>query len=195
MLRDVARVSIFLVLLASVAPARAQNDALHRAYEAVKERTLTEYEFNMAGITRQMLSQGASVSKIIPVRERMKMLSYNRAVILAECAAESEKDRPPNSPPLPPQWNLVLTTCVEVKLGQLQRFSQLAAYADFFFPERIPACGEKSLLPDQEKMPPPYEFLEIKEPKLYDFPRYNECLMTRADGRDGAVSPASPAAQ
>ena len=71
-----------------------------------------------------------------------------------------------------------MTTCVEIKVGQLQKFSQLAAYADFFFPERIAPCGEQSRLPEQEKMLAPYAFLQIDEPKLYDFPRYNECLMT-----------------
>lgn len=152
---------------------------MHRAYAAVAERTQAEYEFNMAGITRQMLSSGAPVSKIAPVRERMKMLSYNRAVLFAQCAAEAEKDRMPGAPPVPVEMNLVLTTCVEIKLAQLQKFSQLSAYADFFFPERIETCAEQSRLPELEGVLPPYSFLQIATPKLYDFPRYNTCLMTR----------------
>ena len=106
------------------------------------------------------------------------MLSYNRAVLFAFCAAEAEKERGPNALPIPLEQNLPLTTCVEIKVGQLQKFSQLAAYADFFFPERIAPCGEQSRLPEQEKMLAPYAFLQIDEPKLYDFLRYNECLMT-----------------
>ena len=61
----------------------------------------------------------------------------------------------------------------------MQKFSELAAYADFFFPERIESCGEQSRLPEQEKTLAPYAFLQIAGPKLYDFSRYNECLMTR----------------
>ena len=152
---------------------------LRRAYAAMEERTQAEFEFNMAGITRQLLGSGAPVGKIAPIKERMKMLSYNRAVLFASCAAEAEKDRPPNAAPHSLENNLVMTTCVEIKVGQLQKFSQLAAYADFFFPERIASCGEQSRLPEQEKTLAPYAFLQIDEPKLYDFARYNECLMTR----------------
>ncbi len=79
--------------------------------------------------------------------------------------------------PVPWQNNLLLTTCVDEKVGQLQKFSQLAAYADFFFPERIEECGERSRLPEREKVLPPYAFLLMEQPKLYDFARYNECLM------------------
>ena len=169
---------MILILLAAAGQARAQDDVLRRAYAAVEERTQAEYEFNMAGITRQMLRSGAPVSKIAPIKERMKMLSYNRAVLFAFCAADAEKERGANAPPIPLEQNLPLTTCLEIKVGQLQKFSQLAAYADFFFPERIAPCGEQSRLPEQEKMLAPYAFLQIDEPKLYDFPRYNECLMT-----------------
>jgi hypothetical protein len=132
----------------------------------------------MAGITRQLLRSGAPVSRLAPIKERMKMLTYNRAALFAFCAAEAEKDRAPGAAPIPLANNLVLTTCVEIKFGQLQKFSELAAYADFFFPERIASCGEQSRLPEQEKKLVPYAFLQIDEPKLYDFPRYNECLMT-----------------
>jgi hypothetical protein len=165
------------ILLAWAGQACAQDAALQRAYAAVAERTHAEYEFNMAGITRQMLRSGAPVSKIAPIRDRMKMLSYNRAVLFAQCAAEAERVRLPGAEPVPLGNNLMLTTCVDIKIGQLQKFSQLAAYADFFFPERIAPCGEESRQPEQEKMLAPYAFLQIDEPKLYDFPRYNECLM------------------
>jgi hypothetical protein len=46
------------------------------------------------------------------------------------------------------------------------------------FPRGL-SCGEQSRLPEQEKTLAPYAFLQIAGPKLYDFPRYNECLMTR----------------
>ena len=77
------------------------------------------------------------------------------------------------------EQNLVLTTCVDEKVGQLQKFSQLAAYADFFFPERIESCGKLSRSPEREKILRPYDFLVLDEPRLYDFVRYNECLMKK----------------
>ena len=46
------------------------------------------------------------------------------------------------------------------------------------FPRGL-SCGEQSRLPEQEKTLVPYAFLQIAGPKLYDFYRYNECLMTR----------------
>ena len=153
---------------------------LQRAYAAVEERTQAEYEFNMAGITRQLLRSGAPVSKIAPIKERMKMLSYNRAALFAFLRRRGrEGTRTQRRAAFRSENNLVMTTCVEIKVGHLQKFSQLAAYADFFFPERIASCGEQSRLPEQEKVLAPYAFLQIDEPKLYDFARYNECLMTR----------------
>jgi len=77
------------------------------------------------------------------------------------------------------EQNLVLTTCVDDKVGQLQKFSQLAAYADFFFPARIESCGVQSRSPEREQVLRPYGFLSLDEPRLYDFARYNECLMKR----------------
>jgi len=174
-----ARTLLVSILLAAAGEACAQDDVLRRAYAAIEERTQAEFEFKMAGITRQLLGSGAPVARIAPIKERMKMLTYNRAVLFASCADEAEKDRPLNAPRIPWENNLVMTTCVEIKVGHLQKFSELAAYADFFFPERIESCGEQSRLPEQEKTIAPYAFLQIDEPKLYDFPRYNECLMTR----------------
>ena len=178
MARGFGRVLMFSILLAAAGQARAQDDVLRRMYAALEERIHAEYEFKMAGITQQLLLSGAPVSKLAPIKERMKMLSYNRSALFAFCAADAEKVRPPGAAPIPLENNLVLTTCVEIKFGQLQRFSELAAYADFFFPERIASCGEQSRLPEQEKRLAPYAFLQIDEPKLYDFARYNECLMT-----------------
>jgi hypothetical protein len=178
MARRFAQALVVSIVLTAASQASAQGDVLRRVYAAVEERTVAEFEYNMAGITRELLRLGRPVSKIAPIKERMKMLSYNRAVLFAYCAADAEQDRPANAAPIPPENNLVLTTCVEIKIGQLQKFSQLAAYADFFFPERVASCGEQSRLPEREKMLPPYPFLQIDEPRLYDFSRYNDCLMT-----------------
>jgi hypothetical protein len=169
---------MLLVLVATAGLARAQDEFLRRAYAAVEQRTLAEYEFAIGGIARELLRSGAPYSKSVPIRERMKMLAYNRAVLFAFCAAEADAERAPGAARVPFENNLLMTTCVEIKVGQLQKFSQLASYADFFFPARIEPCGEQSRLPEREKILAPYAFLQIDQPKLYDFARYNECLMT-----------------
>ena len=81
----------------------------------------------------------------------MKQLSYNKAALIATCIADAEKERGPTPRPCRSEQNLVVTTCVDIKLKQMQKFSDLAAYADFFFPERIASCGESSRLPERER--------------------------------------------
>jgi hypothetical protein len=177
------RTLIFLILLAAAGQARAQDraqaDAVQRVYSAMESRIRAEYEFHLAGMARQVLGSGAPASKIEFFQGRLKMLAYNRAVMVAYCIADAERDRPPTAVPVPMEQNLVLTTCVDDKVGQLQKFSQLAAYADFFFPERIESCGEQSRATEHEQVLRPYGFLSLSEPRLYDFARYNECLMKR----------------
>jgi hypothetical protein len=175
------RALIFLIFLGAAGQACAQDnaDAAQRVYSAMEPRMRAEYEFHLAGVARQVLGSGAPASKIELFQKRLKLLTYNRAVLVAYCIADAERNRPPTAAPVPMEQNLVLTTCVEEKVGQLQKFSQLAAYADFFFPERIASCGEQSRAPENEKILRPYSFLLLDEPRLYDFTRYNECLMKR----------------
>jgi hypothetical protein len=179
MVRKVKRALAILIMLAAAGQARAQDDMLLRAYAAVEPRLRAEFEFQMQGIEQQVLSAGAMFDKIAFFQDRLKMLSYNRAVLIAHCIADAQRDRPPTAAPVPMERNLVLTTCVDSKVGPLQKFSDRAAYADFFFPERIQTCGELARLPGQEQVLKPYAFLLLDEPRLYDFPRYNECLMKK----------------
>ena len=170
---------MLFVLFAAAGQAAAQDETVQRVYAAMEPRIRAEYEFHLAGIARQVLSSGAPASKIELFQKRLKLLSYNRAVLVTFCVADAEKDRPPTALAVPMENNLVLTTCVEEKVGQLQKFSQLSAYADFFFPERVEECGERVRTPEREQVLRPYAFLWLDQPKLYDFTRYNECLMTR----------------
>jgi hypothetical protein len=175
------------LLLVAVAPARTQekdgaadhapDEAVQRFYGMIAPRIHAEFDFQMRGITQQMLNSTLSSSKLEFFRRRVRLLAYNRATLISYCVADAERDRPPTAMPVPWQNNLMLTTCVDEKVGQLQKFSQLAAYADFFFPDRIEECGERVRLPEREKLLQPYAFLLIEQPKLYDFARYNECLM------------------
>ncbi len=49
-----------------------------------------------------------------------------------------------------------------MKFRELNKPSANAlSYASIFFPERIEPCGEASRLREQEKLFPPYEFLQI----------------------------------
>jgi len=179
------RALMVLLLLAAASQAHAQDqikdraddEAVRRVYLAMQPRIQAEYEFHLAGVARQVLRSGTPASRIELFQRRLKMLAYNRAVLVAFCIADAEKDRPATAIPVPMEQNLVLTTCVDEKVGQLQKFSQLAAYADFFFPERIESCGKQSRAPEREQILRPYDFLLLDEPKLYDFARYNECLM------------------
>ena len=100
--------------------------------------------------------------------------------------AEAERLRSPGAPRVAAQDNLMLTSCIEDKLGRLTRFTDRVSYAGLFFPDRIDRCGEAVRLRDQEKVLPAYEFLRYAEPKLYDFARYNLCLM-----KNEATSPAA----
>ena len=114
------------------------------------------------------------------------MIFYNRAVMISTCMAEAERLRSPGAPRVAAQDNLMLTSCIEDKLGRLTRFTDRVSYAGLFFPDRIDRCGEAVRLRDQEKVLPAYEFLRYAEPKLYDFARYNLCLM-----KNEATSPAA----
>jgi hypothetical protein len=179
------RALTFVVLVVAAAPARAedrtqspeQDDAVQRVYAMIEARIHAEFDFQMRGMTQQLLSSGAPASKVEFFQKRVRLLAYNRATLVATCVADAERDRPPTAAPVPWQNNLMLTTCVDEKVGQLQKFSQLAAYADFFFPERIEECGDRVRLPEREKLLQPYAFLLLGQPKVYDFARYNECLM------------------
>ena len=171
---------MLLFLLAAASQAYAQDDSVQLIYSAMEPRIRAEYEFHLAGVARQVLGSGAPASKIELFQKRLKILTYNRAVLVAYCIADAEKDRPSTARPIPMEQNLVLTTCVEEKVAQLQKFSQLAAYADFFFPGRIEPCGQQSRSPEREQVLRPYAFLLLDEPRLYEFAGYNECLMKKS---------------
>ena len=168
-----------LLLLLAVLPARGQppDDSVQKVYAAIEPRIRAEYEFYLRGIAQQVLASGAPASKIEQFQRRLKLLTYNRAVLIAYCIADAERDRPRTAAPVPWEQNMVLTTCVDEKAKLVQRFSQLASYADFFFPERIEQCGEQARLTEREKELQPYAFLMLDQPKFYDFERYNDCMM------------------
>ncbi len=168
---------MLLATLLAAGPSRAQDAALQGIYASLQNNIRAEYEALLAGLPREAPEDASGA--IEKNKALLKMFAYNKAVLFATCAAETERDRSPGANRVPAAQNLMLRTCVEIKLGQLQKFTQRVAYADLFFPERVAACGERARLPEQEKVLRPYSFLFLDEPKLYDFVQYNECLMTK----------------
>jgi hypothetical protein len=183
------RALIVLVLLAPAGAARAQERAqaevTQSIYASVENDIRLEHDRAMARVGRAETNEGSG--RFEKIRKMWAMIFYNRAALFSGCAAEAEQYRSPGAPRVPARDNLLLTTCVEESLRALNKFSNMYSYADTFFPDRIERCGEASRLREREKLLPPYEFLQADEPKLYDFPRYNACLMT--------TEPTAPAAK
>jgi hypothetical protein len=187
------RTLMVLVLLASAGMAHGQghgedpgpDEVTLGIYASIENDIHREYDTVMDRVGRAELDGPAGPFE--KIRQVWTMIFYNRAVLFSNCAAEAEQYRSPGAPRVPARNNLFLTTCVEERLGALTRFSNMFSYASTFFPDRIERCGEASRLREQEKLLPPYDFLQSAEPKLYDFPRYNACVMK--------AEPTSPAAR
>jgi hypothetical protein len=175
----------FVVVL-TAAPALPQEQDFGRSvYDEIGNSVRTEYEAMMASVMRESFArpprneeeQQKRDRQIEDQKARIKMLAYNKAALFASCATEAELARG-NAPPVPGAQNLILRTCVELKFDQMRKFANVSSYGALFFPERIAPCGERSRLPEREKLLPPYDFLEIAEPRLYDFERFSDCIMT-----------------
>jgi hypothetical protein len=175
-----------LCFLVAASPARAEDDFAKAIYGDIENNVRDEYGAMAAAITRELAAnppqdeaeQAKRAEQLERELERMKLFAYNKAVLFSLCAGDADRARSPGAPPMRADQSLVLRTCVEIRLDQLRKFSNVAAYAATFFPERIEPCGERARLPEREKAMPPYEFLKLKDPKLYDFERYTDCLMT-----------------
>jgi hypothetical protein len=183
-----SRALALLILIVATGPVRGEDDAMRAIYASVENNIRREYD----EVLRYFLyGRGGSAAKTEKDQATMKVVYCNKAVMFAVCAGEAERYRSPHAPRVPAQFNLALTTCVEQKFAELNQFSNALNYAGIFFPDRIEPCSEASRLREQEKRFPPYEFLQMAEPKLYDFMRYNACMITgQIDGK--AIAPAAP---
>jgi hypothetical protein len=177
-----------LILLAAAGTARGQDRApdemTQAVYASVQNDIRREFDTVMERVGRAEATD--PTANFQRIRRMWGMLYYNRAAMFAICAAEAEQYRAPGAPRVPARNNLFLNTCMEEKAGGLNKFTNLFSYASTFFPGRIDRCGEAVRLREQEQLLPAYEFLQFAEPKLYDFARYNACLMTNE-----ATSPAA----
>jgi hypothetical protein len=176
------RLLVLLVVVVAAGPAFGQDALMQQIYASMEGSIRREYDGLMQAIARG--ETGGPTAGSEKMQHTMKVMFHNKAVLFATCAAEAERVRSPQAPRVPAGQNLMLTTCVEEKFAQLNKFGNLRSYALTFFPGRVERCGEASRLRDQEPLFPPYGFLELAEPRLYDFARYNECLM-----RPEATSP------
>jgi hypothetical protein len=169
------RALALLILIVAASPVLAQDDVTRGIYASVENNLRREYDELMRDI---LFGKGGPAAKMEKTQHTLKVIYYNKAVMFAMCAAEAERVRLPQAPRVPAGRNLVLTTCVEQKFGELHKFSNALSYAGTFFPDRIDRCGEASRLHEQEKLFPPYSFLQLDEPRVYDFTRYNSCMIT-----------------
>ena len=182
------RLTALLALVAVAGLAFGQDvpgqDALpQKIYASMEDSVRHEYDGLMQAIAR---GEGGPRASSEAMQQMLKVMFHNKAALFASCAAEAERVRSPQAPRVPAGQNLMLTTCVEEKFAELNKFSNVRSYALTFFPDRIERCGEASRLRDREPLFPPYGFLQLAEPRLYDFARYNECLM-----HPDAIAPAA----
>lgn len=168
------RIVVLLVFAAIAGPAFGQDGLTQGIYASVEGNIRREYDGVMQAMARETGGPGAGSEKL---QQTIKVMFHNKAVLFASCAAEAERIRSPQARRVPAGQNLMLTTCVEEKFAELNKFSNVRSYALTFFPDRVERCGEASRLRDQEPLFPPYGFLQLSQSRLYDFARYNECLM------------------
>jgi hypothetical protein len=171
---------LMLLSAAAVAPACAEermthDDLVRIIYNGMADSVRDQYDSALLNVPK--FNSGESAAKVRGLRQSLKILFYNKAALFAFCAADAEEGRPPDTPRVPARENPALTKCVEQSFAALSDFTNKLNYAGVFFPERIVRCGEESRLPDRERLLRPYEFLGLDKPRLYDFSRYNECLM------------------
>lgn len=179
MTRALSLLILILVVGPTCALAQGTLDDFTRAvYAGLEESVHREYNIALMSMRAHDRETGADRAQTETMQQVLKVMFYNRSALFAYCGAEAEKARAPDAPRVPAEDNPVLTSCVEQKFGELNDFSNKLNYAGVFFPERIKKCGEASRLPERERLLPPYEFLRLAEPKLYDFAHYNRCLMT-----------------
>lgn len=177
--------TVLLLLAASgAAQAQSRDETAQAIYASIEHNIRSEYGAQMDRVSRAEAAY--PTMNLQRVRQMWAMLYYNRAAMFSICAADADQYRTPGAPRVAAHDNLFLNTCVEEKVKGLTRFGNIYSYASTFFPDRIDRCGEGVRLRDQEKLLPPYEFLQFAEPKLYDFARYNGCLM-----KNEATSPAA----
>lgn len=174
MARELIRGLLILFLMVPAGASHGQDEVLRRIYTDLEGNIRADYE----ALLVRMVVPGVPLVRDEKDKEALKLISYNKAVAFASCMVESEQVRSPAARRVPASENIVLRTCIEIKFAEMDKLDNRLAYAKRFFPDRLDRCEAAARLPSLERQLPPYRFLEIAEPKVYDFARYNQCLMT-----------------
>jgi hypothetical protein len=176
---------LVLTMLGAAGSACAQDDRIQALYASLENRMHAEYRAMLAQIAAEEVwpavgeeEAARKQERIAKAQQAIKQFVYNKAALTSQCAAEAVAVHSPAAPAVPAGQNLMLRTCMETKFELLRRFANTSSYAGRFFPERVAPCEQRARLADQEKLLPPYAFLDLDQPKLYDFELYNKCLMT-----------------
>ena len=188
----ILRIVVLLLLVVGIAPSRAQDpserDALMRQiYASLEAASRADFEQTMKHIGRGLPFD--MMPRVGPPLTIFKLIAYNKAAIFASCAAETMGQRPPRARRVPSSENLLLRTCVETRIRDMRKSRSMTDYANTFFPDRTQPCGQRTRLVEREELLKPYAFLELEEPRLYDFAAYNRCLMSGASRFEPSGSP------
>ena len=178
------RALLLLLLTAFAGPAFGQDDLTQEIYASVEGIIRREYDVTMQMFARR----GTGQPNFEAARQNIKVMFHNRAVLFASCVGEAERGRSLQVRRVPAEYNLILTSCVDDKFADLNKFINLRSYALVFFPDRVDSCREASRLRDLETLYPPYDFLDLPESLLYDFRRLNECLMRSSESTAPAAN-------
>lgn len=175
--------SVLVLLAAAAIAARGQSVPQHpvmdeevrKAYASVEPSIRVEFQNAMDGLARDAAVRPPK--DIENAKDILKFISYNKAAIFAYCFAEARRDHPPKNPRGRSESNIFLTTCVDSQFAELRRYTGVRPYVMTFFPERVMACEQQARLESREALLRPYDFLTLDRPRLYDFTRFNRCLM------------------
>jgi hypothetical protein len=175
------KVLLIAFLLIVSGPSEAQTssadaDAMERAiYDAIADVVRAEFEQQMAMLART--APPRSPEGDAKAQDIIKFIAYNKAAIYVHCVVESQRDRDPGNYRVGQRLQRLADLCLGERITELQRFTQLIEFVGLFGADRIPDCERKARLPDREQVLPPYEFLVLSDPRLYNFAVFNRCLM------------------
>lgn len=110
-------------------------------------------------------------SQASDAREGLKLMLYNKAYNHYVCTlAEFRKDEAQRS-------EASLSACAEHRNKQAIKFTRMLDYAPVIGASEFRRCGLQSRLFDAELEFKPYPFLEGEGMELYDYEKYNRCIL------------------
>jgi len=175
-----AAILMILVFAANLAHAqggsRDDEEALQRGvYASIEGSVRREVERQLMVLSYNARHQ--TPEQVVRATNIIKFIAYNRAAIYVSCVVEAQSDRPLRDFRIGEPLQRLAGLCLDEKMQQLKRFTQVIEFVGLFGADRIPDCEQRARLPELERVLQPYEFLEMDNGRLYDFADYNKCLM------------------